>query len=158
MPIDFQFEHARRQLEALIAGGEGLTLGSLAADLDLAPDEALTLLHRVVVQAHLPIRAQLELRCPACRQALEALLGLAAWVLAARSFQVPCACGQTVTLLPSFPDLLLKPDTRPVPVAEGGEQRRQRIAESARHPAKALDRESISAIQLSFDWGLHPDA
>lgn len=156
MPIDFQFEQARRQLAALVAAGEGLTLGSLAADLDLAPLEALTLLHRVVIQAHLPIRAQLDLQCPACRQEMEPLLGLAAWILAGGSYQVPCACGLTVAIEPNVLDLLLKPDTVPAETGDAG-QRRHQIAERARHRVKTLDRESISAIQLSFDWGLNPN-
>jgi hypothetical protein len=99
----------RRRLMAQIDAGTSISLGTLAAEVDLTPPAALTALHRIVVLDLLPIRAELQIICPECSETVQLVTGLAAWILTPHAFQVPCHCGRTFDTGPSFLDLVLVP-------------------------------------------------
>jgi hypothetical protein len=119
----------RRRLMAQIDAGQQVSLGSLAAELDLTPPAALAALHRTVVVDLLPIRAELLIACPSCDETVQLVTGLAAWILAAHAFQVPCTCGETFSTGPSYLDLVLVPSVARNRIPHAGAKQ---VAESAR--------------------------
>lgn len=140
----------RRRLMAQIDAGQQISLGSLAAELDLTPPAALAALHRTVVGDLLPIRAELLIACPACGDTVQLVTGLAAWLLAAQIVDVPCHCGATFTTGPSYLDLVLVPSVarNRFPTAQA-----KQVAESARPLSTSIVPDD-GPEQLSMDLGL----
>jgi hypothetical protein len=137
----------RRHLMALIESGQGTSLGTLAAELDLPPPAAVVALHRTVVMDLLPIRAELLVACPCCEETVQLVTGLAAWILTAQEFQVPCTCGETFAMGPSYLDLVLVPS-----VARHKLSGARKVAESA-HPTSASVSMDDRPEQLTMDLG-----
>ena len=142
-PLSFTDAAARRLLQDW--AGEPVSLGSLAAELDLAPPEAFALLLRLTACEPTTWRAEFVIACECCGTVIDTVTGPAAWALAGGRFSLVCNCGHTVQREDEYLDLVLQP------VVAARPQPAKRVAESSRSRSKTLGSPTDSP-QLSLDF------